>query len=131
MARGLRWPKGSTKAPRGRQRGSGASQPLEREILRDCIAYLNAHPLVAFVFRANTGLVLTPDGKRRFKAGFKGCSDILGMLRCGKFLACEVKRLGKEPTEEQQSFLQRVNGCGGIGFVATCVRDCELALPRR
>lgn len=123
MARGLRWSKGSGKAPRSRQRVPGASQPLEREILRDCLAYLNAHPGVAFAFRANTGLVSTPDGKRRFKAGFKGCSDILGMLLDGRFLAVECKRAGKLATLEQQAFLDRVNECGGMAFVATCLRD--------
>ena len=128
MARGLRWPKGSTKAPRGRQRGSGASQPLEREILRDCLAYLNAHPRVAFAFRANTGLVLTPDGKRRFKAGFKGCSDILGMTKTGRFFAVEVKQRGKCATEEQAAFLIKVSTYGGYGAVAHDTQDCRLML---
>ena len=129
--RGLRWPQVAKASRQGRGGRSGAPRPLEREVLRDCLAYLNAHPRVAFAFRANTGLVATPDGKRRFKAGFKGCSDILGMLKGGRLLAVECKRAGKLATPEQQSFLDRVNDCGGLAFVATCIRDCELELSRR
>ena len=126
MTRGLRWP--TPKPSRGRGGRVIAPRPLEREVLRDCLAYLSAHPAVAFAFRANTGLVATPDGKRRFKAGFTGCSDILGMLRCGKFLAVECKRTGEMPTPAQWSFLSRVNVNGGLAFVASCIEDCQRAL---
>ena len=80
------------------------------------------------MFRANTGMVSTPDGKRVFRAGFRGCSDILGMLRGGRWLAVEVKRPGKQPTDDQRTFLDAVNRGGGLGFVARSIADCELEL---
>lgn len=136
VQRNKRWteadlkPAGRNGARRGRQRPQKrliASKPLERDILRACLSYLSAHPKVAFVFRANTGLVSTPDG-RRFKAGFKGCSDILGMLKGGRFLACEVKREGGQVTDDQAAFLGRVNADGGLGFIARDLDDCRYVL---
>ena len=115
-----------------RQRPLIAELPLERDLLRACLAYLSLHPRVRFAFRANTGMVPIDD-KRMFRAGFVGCSDILGMLDGGRFLAVEVKRPGKRPTTAQASFLYTVNAGGGLAFVATSVKDCEdaLALLRR
>lgn len=118
---GKRVPNRGTGRPRG-------PEVAERTILHDCLAYLNLHQGVAFAFRLNSGLVTTQDGARRFKAGFRGGSDIVGMLKGGRFLAVEVKRFGKHPTAPQQNFLNRVNHNGGLAFIATSVKDCEQAL---
>jgi len=47
----------------------------------------------------------------------KGVSDILGIYE-GKLLAIEIKRPGREPSDDQREFLARVNAQGGIGFWA-------------
>jgi hypothetical protein len=52
----------------------------------------------------------------------KGVSDILGAYR-GRLLAIEVKRPGKNPTPDQQRFLDRVKIEGGVSFVACSVAD--------
>jgi len=52
----------------------------------------------------------------------KGVSDILGCYQ-GKLLAIEVKRPGKNPTPDQQRFLDRVKIEGGISFVARSITD--------
>ena len=55
---------------------------------------------------------------------FKGISDILGVLPPdGKFLAIEVKRPGRKPTERQRQFLEQVASAGGIAIVAYSVED--------
>ena len=129
-ARGLRWPdtrNGAAKGRGGRSKRLIAPQTPERVILKSCLAYLNAHPAVAFVFRANTGLVQTPDG-RRFKAGFKGCADVLGMTKNGSFIAIEVKRAGKDATPDQAEFLRKVNAYGGYGMVVRSIDDCRAML---
>lgn len=59
-----------------------------------------------------------------------GISDFLGCYK-GKFLAIEVKRDGREPTELQATFLEEVRRAGGIGFVARSVDDVIQALGLR
>jgi hypothetical protein len=59
-----------------------------------------------------------------------GVSDILGCYK-GRFLAIEVKRDGKEPTELQQAFIDTVKEAGGIAFVAQSVDDVIGALGLR
>jgi len=59
----------------------------------------------------------------------KGVSDILGCYQ-GKLLAIEVKRPGKNPTPDQQRFLDRVKIEGGISFVAHSVEDVMENLKR-
>ena len=102
----------------------------ESHIVKSCLAYLNAHPRVAWAVRMNTGAFVIPGAHRPrfFRAAFKGCSDIIGQMKDGRFLACECKRLGKKPTNEQQAFLDTVNRHGGLGFVAHGILDCLAAL---
>ncbi len=103
----------------------------ESDIQAAVLAFLAHHRRVAFAWRANTGAASYQgkDGKPRFVAyGFKGCADIIGMLRGGRFLAVECKRAGESPTAEQRAFLDHVNRHGGLAFVARSVDDVLLAL---
>jgi hypothetical protein len=63
-----------------------------------------------------------------------GSSDIIGIKKIkitqemvgteiGQFMAIEVKQEKKNPTKEQQNFIDFVNSNGGIGFVARCEQD--------
>lgn len=90
----------------------------ERDVLRCSLEILDNHPAVAFAWRQNTGLAM--GGQHAVRFSFVGCSDILGMLRGGRFLAVECKATGKVPSPEQQAFLDNVNAAGGI---AICVDD--------
>lgn len=54
-----------------------------------------------------------------------GISDIIGFLSNGKFLAIEVKRLGKEPTPIQEEFLDAVNTAGGVAFCAHSIDEVQ------
>jgi hypothetical protein len=105
---------------------------LESDVLPAVLAALRLHPKVAFVWRQNAG-VMDIDG-RNVRFAFKGCSDILGMLkprpgeRVGAFLACEVKRPGGMPTPDQARFLALVESNGGVAFVARRVDDVMAAL---
>ncbi len=67
-------------------------------------------------WRINAGMVKTEAGGmvRLAPAGF---SDIIGIYE-GRFLAIEVKVLGKKPTEAQQAFLDAVTAAGGVAFCA-------------
>lgn len=106
-------------------------KPLEKDIQASILQLLQRHPAVAWAHRMNTGatVVDAPNSKRRFiRYGFPGCSDILGMLKGGRFLAIEVKRPGEEATDLQQAFLDSVNEAGGLGFVAWDIEDVAQAL---
>ena len=50
-----------------------------------------------------------------------GISDIIGIYK-GRYLAIEVKRPGKSPSDKQQAFLERVDSQGGF---AICVHSWE------
>lgn len=70
-------------------------------------------------------------GARRYlRFAFPGCSDILGQLASGHFLAVEVKRPSTKTTPEQAVFLAQINAAGGLGLVARSVDDVQAALDR-
>ena len=105
----------------------------EREIQAAIVRYLAVDRRVAWVERFNTGAMEATDarGKRRFvRFAFKGCSDLLGQLASGHFLAIECKtRIGRL-TPEQRAFLDRVTAAGGLGIVARSVDDVKTAIDR-
>lgn len=90
----------------------------ERQVLRACLNALQVHPKVAFAWRQNVGGFVNKARTIRF--AFKGCSDILGCLKGGRWLAVECKATGKKPSDDQLAFLGRVNASGGLGI---CVDD--------
>ena len=90
----------------------------ERKVLAGCLELLAAHPKVAFHWRHNTGMVFF-DG-RAVRFGFKGCSDIIAVLKGGRFLAVECKATDKQPSADQVAFLARVHAAGALGV---CVDD--------
>lgn len=92
----------------------------EAAALLEVLKALKAHPAVAWCERQNTGSARI--GGRFVRFGWPGCSDVLGQLRDGRFLAVEVKAPKGKLRPEQAVFLERINGAGGLGFVA---RDCR------
>ena len=103
----------------------------EANILKAVLECLRYHPKVARVWRQNAGTLsaYNRDGSERFiRMGATGISDVIGFLKGGRFLACEVKAPGKNPTAQQQEFLDSVNRAGGLAFVARSVDDVMAAL---
>ena len=62
---------------------------------------------------------------RFIRFGFKGCSDIIGQLKDGRFLAIEAKRPGGLPTPDQINFMLKVARHKGVAFVAQSLADVE------
>ena len=90
--------------------------PLERDVLRSCLAVLRALGVAAE--RQNTGAVAMRDkhGKSRLvRFGQAGNLDIRGILD-GKPLEVEVKRPGNRPTEKQYQRMAFIASQGGIAF---------------
>jgi ABC-type phosphonate transport system ATPase subunit len=73
------------------------------------------------VARINTGMFQVEG--RFIKAGFRGCSDILGMLKGGRLLAVECKSGKGKETTDQAAFGARVAADGGLYIVARSVDD--------
>ena len=97
-------------------------QRLEADSLVEILQALRTHNTVAWVRRQNTGAAKV--GGRFIKFGWTGCTDLLGMMKDGKLLAVECKRLkGGRITTEQAHFIAMVNQFGGVAFVATSALD--------
>lgn len=114
-----------------RRRVSVPPATPESAILAACLEYLTYHPAVAFAFRMNSGgMKATYKGRNRYIPfnTMPGVSDILGMLKDGRFLAVECKRAGNKPTTDQRSFLDAVTKDGGLAIVAYSVEDIARAL---
>lgn len=107
-------------------------QPLEKEILNQCLQYLNARGV--FCWRANSGGShhTNADGTGRYVAfnHQKGISDIIGMLRDGTFLAIETKREGGKLSPDQRTFLDAVRLSGGVGLCVHSVDELITELDR-
>ena len=92
----------------------------EAAALVEVLKVLRNHPAVAWCERQNSGAA-TVNG-RFIRFGWRGCSDLLGMLRDGRLLAVEVKARSGRLRAEQRDFLALVRRFGGVAFVA---RDCR------
>ncbi len=97
-----------------------AVQPKEGDIQGEVLRFLRSHVKVAWARRVNTGAAKLKGFYVRF--GWVGCSDIIGQLTDGRFLALEVKKPNKVTTKDQQLFLDRVNRHNGL---AACVHSLE------
>ena len=98
----------------------------EAAALVEVLKALRAHPAVSWAERQNTGSARI--GGRFVRFGWPGCSDVLGMLHDGRFLAVECKSPTGRLRPEQTVFLERINKAGGVAFVARGCRDVFNAL---
>ena len=107
-----------------------ACEPNEAQILAWILRYLHIAPNVAWAHRFNVGAhaihEVLPGGKqsrRYIEYAFPGCSDILGQMKDGRFLAIEVKSKNGRATDDQKAFLQNVRDNNGIAILARSVDD--------
>ena len=101
----------------------------EIDLQKQIVQWLNLQG--HYVFRTNAGVMFIKgkNGNRCFRCLFKGCLDIIGMLRdTGQFIAIECKLKNGKLSDEQKLFLQKVNELGGIGFVARDLDEVILKL---
>jgi hypothetical protein len=106
-------------------------EPSEAQVMRAVLQALAMHPRVAWAHRMNSGAgkVQRAGGVSQFmRWGFPGCPDVLGQLRDGRTLACEVKKPSGKTSPEQEAFLKCVRANGGVALVARSVDDVMEAL---
>lgn len=103
----------------------------EHQVQAQILDFLKINSKVAWVERMNTGATISHyKGKKRFiRFSFKGCSDIIGQLKNGRFFAIEVKKpeyykngekkdCRKKLSQEQAEFISTVGKNGGLAIVA-------------
>ena len=93
----------------------------EAAALVEVLKVLRNHPAVAWCERQNSGAAKV--GGRFIRFGWRGCSDVLGMMKDGRLLAVECKAKGGRLRPEQAAFLDLVRRFGGVAFVAYDCRD--------
>lgn len=99
-----------------------SNEPAHGEILKSVLLYLKICRDVAWAAKFNSGTFAEGD---RFIAAntAKGCSDILGQMADGRFLAVEVKTKSDTVKSHQQAFIDRINAFNGVAFVARSVDE--------
>lgn len=97
-----------------------ANTKPEAAALLEVLMTLQAHPMVAWCERMNSGAARI--GGRFVRFGWTGCPDVLGQLKDGRLLGVEVKAEKGRLRPEQIIFLQRIRVSGGVAFMA---RDCR------
>jgi hypothetical protein len=100
---------------------------FEGRIKADCLRYLERHGF--FVWNNPTGCVRIAPA-RWVSFGKKGSADILGCLPGGKFLAIEVKAAHGRLSPEQQEFIQKIRGNGGLALVVRSWKELDQALMK-
>lgn len=88
----------------------------EGVIQKDAVDALNKLDVIAFAYTTSAGRYRIAGRGSWLTVGFKGLSDICGMLSDGRHLAIEVKRPGETPTDEQIDHIIRVLLNGGVAF---------------
>jgi hypothetical protein len=101
----------------------------ESDILKSILRLLKIHPKVAIAYRCNSGAAQM-GGQRYVAFGFKGLSDIAGVLVGGRALYIEVKAKNGKASDEQKAFIEKVNFSGGLAFVARSVSDVSDELDK-
>lgn len=112
--------------------------PKEIDRQAEIVRYLMAEPRVKFIIRINGGGRFINKAfiwfYKLFIKGYeplhgKGVSDLIGLLRDGRFFAIEVKRpestTQKERAALQLTFLALVKEAGGVSGIAETWRDAK------
>lgn len=103
----------------------------------EVIRYLSVEPRVKFFMRINGGGRFIKGSfvwfYKLFVPGYepahgKGVSDLIGLLRDGRFFALEVKRPDEEPSASQAAFLALVREAGGAAGVVERWEDARKLL---
>ena len=91
---------------------------LETVIQKEIITYLNKLK-DTYVYKQHN--IAPANRKNNVNIGQ---SDIIGLHK-GKFLAIEVKQPNKKATPKQEKYINKINSCGGIGFVAHSLQEVK------
>ena len=117
---------GALPAKRAYKARGSSGEPTEAQILKAIMQLLKKHPMVAKVWRQNSGTAQYQYGAKTSYVRFntaKGMSDIMGILKDGRTLCIETKSRTGKVQPHQQAFLDSINAAGGLAFVARSTDD--------
>lgn len=108
---------------------------LEKDIENACLEYLFLQSYGTFWKNESTGVYDTNRKTFRKKVNrfsINGVSDVLGVLKNGKFVAIEIKtpQRRNNVSAPQQDFINMVTGNNGYAFVVTSVQELETYMKR-
>jgi hypothetical protein len=83
------------------------------------------------LWRQNTGVGFTRDGRRTIQFGLKGAADLSGILYDGTRLEIEVKTPRGRQTKQQQAFESMLTRFRGVYIVARSTQDALDQLAQR
>jgi hypothetical protein len=97
----------------------------EADVQKSILAYLKYMGVRAW--RQNVGAVSAEhNGRKRFvRFGERGAADVHGVLPGGRYIAVEVKKPGKKPTDAQLLWLRAIDAAGGLAFWASSVEEVQ------
>jgi hypothetical protein len=98
----------------------------EADILAEVLVAVTGLP-DACAWRANSGVLLSPDGMRRIRANVTGCADVIG-CKAGRAIAIETKTLRGIQRKEQQRFQRNWESAGGLYIIARSAAEALAAL---
>lgn len=125
-----------TRIPEQRPPRKPSGRRLERDVSRDIREWVQ-HVADLTLWRNNRGSIELGDGKRlTYGVGPNGASDLIGYRsvtitqamvgkRFAQFVAVECKAPGGEPSDDQNSFIGRIQAAGGIAGIARSREDAE------
>lgn len=93
-----------------------------QELLDQVLLALGKRPDVR-LWKNATGVARSLDSERVVSFGLKGSSDLIGILKTGKFLAVEIKTGKAVQTEQQKNFQAMIERFGGLYILARSVQD--------
>jgi hypothetical protein len=103
----------------------------ESEILQSAILRLGRRPDVR-LWRQNTGVALSLDGKRHIRFGIEGGGDASGIVApFGTRLEIETKTRTGRASESQRCFGQMIRSMGGIYIQGNDVDQIEYELEQQ
>ncbi len=100
---------------------------VEQSIQSAILQYLRFKGI--FCWKNNTAGIYVRSRNTYIPSHAPGVSDILGILKDGRFLAIEVKAPKGRISPHQQQFIDEINARGGVAFVARSVEEVDTVFP--
>ncbi len=97
------------------------SKVKESQIQKAILEYLQLRRI--YCWKNHSTGIFNAKGGGFIPTGKPGISDILGILKGGRFLAIEVKKPGGKLSDYQVEFIDDINERGGLAFVAYSIDD--------
>lgn len=99
----------------------------EADIQRAILLTLGSRPDLR-IWRQNTGMAFSADGRQAVRFGIPGQADLSGILIGGRRLEIEVKGPRGRQTSEQQFFGAMITRFGGLYIVAHSLEEALSAI---